>query len=103
MPAQVAAKNRPTGDSRAMTNAPQPLANALAFHQAGNLAQAEQLYREILREYPEHDAALHSLGVLAWQTGHAAAALEYVGRACALNPANAEYQGNYAALLTAQQ
>ena len=52
-----------------MTNAPQALANALALHQAGQLAQAEQLYRQILHEHPDHDGALHSLGVLAWQNG----------------------------------
>lgn len=86
-----------------MTSAHQALANALAVHQAGNLPQAEQLYREILRAYPKHDGALHSLGVLAWQTGDSHAALDYVSRACTQNPGNAEYQSNLAALLVGQQ
>ena len=64
-----------------MTTTPNAWANALALHQAGQLAQAEQFYRQVLHDDPEHDGALHSLGVLAWQTGNPQAAVEYLVRA----------------------
>ena len=41
------------------------LQRALRHHQAGQLAQAEPLDREILRAQPRHADALHLLGVLA--------------------------------------
>ena len=37
----------------------QAWASALDLHRAGELAQAEQLYRRILDADPNHDGALH--------------------------------------------
>ena len=42
---------------------------ALQHHQAGRLADAEVLYRQILAVVPGHADALHSLGILAHQLG----------------------------------
>lgn len=56
------------------------LEQALVSHQQGDLAQAERLYREILQAEPRNAEALHCLGVLALQTGHAQAADELIGR-----------------------
>jgi len=42
---------------------------ARGHHQAGRLAQAETLYRQILEEQPNHADALHLLGVIACQAG----------------------------------
>lgn len=42
---------------------------AIEHHRLGRLAEAEQLYREILARAPTHPAALHFLGVLAHQVG----------------------------------
>ena len=50
----------PTGaaDPSALLN------QALACHRMGELAQAEQLYRQILRVQPGHFDGLHLLGVV---------------------------------------
>ncbi|MFO1160977.1 MAG: tetratricopeptide repeat protein [Reyranellaceae bacterium] len=60
------------------------LAAALQHHQAGRLAQAEQLYRQILAADPRHADALHLLGVIASQAGAHQAAIDLIGRAIAI-------------------
>ena len=40
------------------------LKEAVAFHQGGELANAERIYREILQRQPNHFHVLHLLGVL---------------------------------------
>ena len=65
---------------------PQALALALQHHQAGRLQPAEQLYRQILAQQPQHAEALHLLGVIANQTGHSGEAVNLIGQAIALNP-----------------
>ena len=67
---------------------------AIGHHQAGRLAEAEAIYRQILAQSPDHADALHLLGVLACQTGHTDAAIDLIGRAIAINPAVAEYHSN---------
>ena len=47
----------------------QAFAAAVQHHQAGRLAQAEQFYRAILANQPNHPDALHLLGVIANQGG----------------------------------
>ncbi len=59
---------------------------ALARHQRGDLAGAEQLYREILRQQPDDPDALHLLGVVALQTGRPQAALEPISRSLLIHP-----------------
>lgn len=61
------------------------LEQALASHQQGDLARAESLYRAVLRAEPAHAEALHLLGVLTLQTGHAQAAGELIGRSLQIN------------------
>jgi tetratricopeptide (TPR) repeat protein len=63
---------------------------ALRRHQAGHLREAEQIYREVLAEQPEHSGATHYLGVIALQTGRGEVALELLSRALALRPDYAE-------------
>ena len=43
---------------------------ALEHHRAGNLQKAEEIYRQVLAQYPVHPDALHWLGVIARQTDH---------------------------------
>lgn len=43
---------------------------AIAFHQEGNLVEAERIYRQILRVSPHHAPSLNQLGILAAQTGN---------------------------------
>jgi Flp pilus assembly protein TadD len=69
-------------------------------HQAGRLAEAEKIYREILAREPDHAEALHSLGVLAVQSGHPATGVELIRRAAGICPANAVYQCNLGNALT---
>ncbi len=53
----------------------QALQQGIAAHQAGNLQDAEDLYRIILQSQPEHADANHNLGLLAVAVNQAEAAL----------------------------
>lgn len=71
--------------------ADQMIASALVHHRRNELDRAETLYREILRRDSGHADALHLLGVLAQQTGNAAASADLISRAIALRPEVAQY------------
>jgi len=62
---------------------------ALALHQSGRLAQAQEAYRQVLKVQPEHFDALHLLGVIAAQNGDSESAVAQIGKAIAINPHNA--------------
>lgn len=63
------------------------LQKALAFHQAGNYAEAEALYRSALKN-SAHDQHCNFLyGTLKFQTGDLEEALRYLTRAVNINPA----------------
>ncbi len=47
----------------------QIFAAAAQYHQAGRLAEAEQLYRRVLAIAPRHADSLHRLGLIAYQAG----------------------------------
>jgi predicted O-linked N-acetylglucosamine transferase (SPINDLY family) len=68
-------------------NPAQLLQHAFTLHQAGRLAEAEPLYREVLRAAPRHADALHLLGVLCYQTRRLQEAVELMQQAVAANPA----------------
>src|SRR5580698_11293240 len=53
---------------------------------AGRLAEAEQLYRQLLAAAPDHADSLDMLGVVALQAGQPGAALGWFDRAIALHP-----------------
>jgi tetratricopeptide (TPR) repeat protein len=72
------------------------LSLALKRHQAGDLTEAEKLYREILAVEPRHADALHLLGVIANQVGKPDAAIELIGRAIEINPSVTTYHNNFA-------
>jgi predicted O-linked N-acetylglucosamine transferase (SPINDLY family) len=67
---------------------------AIGHHQAGRLAEAEGVYRQILAQVPEHAEALHLLGCVALQTGHLGAAIDLIGRAVTIAPGAAAYHCN---------
>src|SRR5271168_3178743 len=67
---------------------------ALQHHQAGRLAEAETLYRQILAVQPNHADALHFLGVMAQQVGRHDAAVDWIRKAIALHPHNATAHSN---------
>lgn len=64
----------------------QAFALALRHHQAGRLKEAEQLYRQILSQQPDHAGALHLLGVIAAQVGRHDAAVTLIRQALARQP-----------------
>jgi protein O-GlcNAc transferase len=72
---------------------------AIAHHQAGRLAEAESLYRQICAADPRHFDALHYLGVLAGQMGRNDIAIDLIGRATALKPDYVEAQFNLGNIL----
>jgi protein O-GlcNAc transferase len=69
-----------------MTTIPEAIALALQHHQAGRLAEAEQIYRQVLTADPQQADAWHWLGVLALQAGQHPLAEEYIGRSVGLQP-----------------
>jgi predicted O-linked N-acetylglucosamine transferase (SPINDLY family) len=66
----------------------------VAHHQAGRLAEAETLYREVLVQQPDHADALHLLGMLAGQVGELDVAVDLMRRATELNPNFADAHNN---------
>ena len=84
--------------SSAKTNPPLPdfsiaetFQTAMQWHQTGDLAKAQELYQRILHYEPNHSDALHLSGVLAYQSGHYALAVELINQAIALQPSIAMY------------
>jgi len=63
-------------------------------HQAGRLAQAEEIYRRILARQPDHAEALRLLGTLAAQSGRWDAAVELLRKAIGVKPDNAQAHNN---------
>lgn len=78
---------------------PEAFQQGAAFHRAGKLADAERLYRAILRVDPNHFDAMHMLGVLAAQLNHVDAAVGLLQRAVAVNAASAEAWSNLGIVL----
>ena len=70
----------------------------LAFrrHQAGQLREAEELYRGILEIDPRQLDCLHFLGVIALQDGRPEAAVDLIGQAIAGNDRIAAYHAGLA-------
>ncbi len=67
---------------------------ALAWHQQGQLANAEAVYRNILQIQPNHAETLQMLGVIALQTGHLQDAVTLIGQSLAINPNQADAHSN---------
>jgi predicted O-linked N-acetylglucosamine transferase (SPINDLY family) len=64
--------------------------DAVRNHQAGRLAEAEKLYRQVLATQPNHAEALHLLGVLAHQSGRLDLAIECYQRSLTARPNQAD-------------
>ena len=82
---------------------PQAVLNqAIAFHQTGNLADAERLYLQLMTSAPRESAAPHLLGVVRAQQGRNAEALELIGKALEIRPDAPEMLSNYGNVLKSQ-
>jgi predicted O-linked N-acetylglucosamine transferase (SPINDLY family) len=79
------------------------LKRAVACHQAGDFAQAERLYKNILGAMPDQFDALHFLGVLERQRGRHAEACRLIRRALEINPHSAEAHSNLGNALQAAE
>lgn len=77
-----------------MATVAEALAQALAMHRAGDLPGAEQIYRQIVAAAPQFADAWHLLGVVEHQAGRHTVALEHIGHAIALKPADAIFRSN---------
>jgi predicted O-linked N-acetylglucosamine transferase (SPINDLY family) len=67
---------------------------AYAHHQAGQLREAEALYRQILAADPNHAESWHLLGLVAHQVGRGDMAQQWIGRAIALDGGQAVFHSN---------
>jgi len=65
---------------------PEAFQIAVQRHQAGQFAEAETIYRQILAAQPNHAGALHLLGAVASQVGRHEHAVEWISRAIGVNP-----------------
>jgi len=74
---------------------------AVQQHQAGQLAQAEALYQQVLSTNPKHADALHMLGVVYYQTNRAEQAVAAISQALQIQPKNTDYLNHYALSLRA--
>jgi tetratricopeptide (TPR) repeat protein len=77
-----------------MTSTAELFAAALARHQAGQLAEAVQLYERVLAAEPDHADSLHLLGVAAHQSGRSDQAVALVEAAIMRSPGAAAYRNN---------
>ena len=73
----------------------QTLQTAITHHKAGELKNAEQLYRPILSEEANHPDANHNLGVLLKQGEKANIALPFFKTALESNPNQGQYWISY--------
>jgi CelD/BcsL family acetyltransferase involved in cellulose biosynthesis/Flp pilus assembly protein TadD len=73
---------------------PVDLDAALQLHRGGRLAEAERIYRSILRTDPEHVQAIYLLGVVFLQQGRFQAAERQLSRAIQINPSVAAAYSN---------
>jgi len=69
---------------------------AMRRHQAGELREAEELYRAILEGDPRQLDALHFLGLIALQSGRPQDAVDLISKAIAANDKIAAYHGSIA-------
>jgi len=68
------------------------LDNGRHYHRQGRLAEAADIYRQVMREDPANPLAHHLLGLVHHQQGANAEALRALGEAVRLEPANPLYR-----------
>jgi tetratricopeptide (TPR) repeat protein len=78
------------------------LGAALQHHQAGRLAEAERIYRQILAADARNPDGLHLLGMIVHADGRNDAAVEMISEAIAINQSVPHYHSNLGTILQAQ-
>jgi predicted TPR repeat methyltransferase len=75
------------------------IALAIQLQKQHHLAEAEQLYAQVLDVAPHHPDALHYTGLLAHQQGRADEAIDLIGQSLALSPNQADWHSNLGIVL----
>jgi len=88
-----AAPQRASGNVQALLDA------GFRHHQAGQLAEAEGLYRKVLAADPRNANALHLLGLIAQQAGRNDIACDLIGKAIGIDATAAAFHSNLAIAL----
>ena len=70
------------------------LSRAVEYYRSGRLQEAAALCDGLLQENPDNPAALHLLGVIAFQRGENKAAVELIEKAIEINPSDPEFYNN---------
>jgi Tfp pilus assembly protein PilF len=88
-------------ENDALEKSEQRLRDGLLRHQAGDLAGAEAIYREVIAENEESADAQHLLGLVLHMTARNAEAEPHLRRAIALRPQAAEFHNSLGAVMIA--
>jgi len=88
-------------DNAAASGIDERMREAYRLHQEGSFSAAEECYRRILAEQPDNFEALYLRGEIARRTGRLDAAIDWIGRASALQPGVALFHLELAGALQA--
>ncbi len=77
--------------------------DAVALHQAGQLDQAKDAYREILSQHTDHAQSIQLLGVIALQEGDQAEAIRLISKAIEFAPNAIDFRNNLGLAWIAKQ
>src|SRR4051794_10827087 len=72
----------------------QLMVSAVQHHQAGRLADAQTIYRQVLSHMPQNPDALHLLGLLLHQSGNHLEGARFIDRAISFNRNEATFYVN---------
>lgn len=72
---------------------------ATTLHRVGALEEAEEIYRDLLRDDPDHANAWHRLGLVLHARREFVAAIEHIEKALAISETNPIHWNNYGAVL----
>ena len=78
------------------------LNKAVRFHQSGQLLEAQEIYKKILKTVPNHSDSLHLLGFIAHQTGDNDTAFKLITRAIRTHPKYPFYHNSLGLVLKDQ-
>lgn len=74
---------------------------ALRYFRAGQLTEAELIFKQVLASQPNHADTHHLLGIICYQTNRTAEAITYISQALLVSPRNLDYLNNYGLALRA--
>ncbi len=77
----------------------QKLQTAFSLHQSGNLDEAANIYRQLIKSDPNNFHALHFLGVIEAGAGNYEQAKTLMARSLSIQPPNIQFIENYAGIL----